>query len=208
MKVFIYFDISIVQTGAFIDIFTYCNVRKPTVVFNPSISNQMYLEGKQGSKERLASNNNCQQLDKEKNTPNFLLSFVIVQLYNLGRSFVYVSVSKFSGVQILNFKQQRGFPKGPEVLDRPRVPGVLRSWGFRGSGGLGGPKCPGSPWVPGLGSTFLPCPYKDFNIFFQFQRPSCSCLTDTELCYSTYGVSGLLNLVKLKFYIAIVLWLF
>ena len=64
MKVFIYFGISSAKTGVFVDIFTYCNVRKLTVFFNPSISNPMsltfllitmaFVGGKQ--KERLACN--------------------------------------------------------------------------------------------------------------------------------------------------------
>ena len=43
MNVFVYFGVSVAKTGVFIDIFTYCNVRKSTVFFNPSISNQMTL---------------------------------------------------------------------------------------------------------------------------------------------------------------------
>ena len=43
MNVFVYFGVSVAKTGVFIDIFTYRNVRKSTVFFNPSISNQMTL---------------------------------------------------------------------------------------------------------------------------------------------------------------------
>ena len=70
---------------------------------------------------------------------------MIVQLYNLERSFVYASVSKFLGVSVLKFM---GFPKGPEVPRSPRVPRYWRSQGFRGLRG---------PGVPGLGPTFPPC---------------------------------------------------
>ena len=56
------------KTGVFLDIFTYCNVRKLTVVFDLSISNQMSLiittvdkSGVAGGKQkgRVASNNHC-----------------------------------------------------------------------------------------------------------------------------------------------------
>ena len=59
---------SIAKTGVFIVIFTYYNLRKSTVFFNPSISNQMSLivisidnRGITGGKQRgrLASNNHC-----------------------------------------------------------------------------------------------------------------------------------------------------
>ena len=67
MKVFLLWYISIAKTCVFIDIFTYCNVRKSTVFFNPSISNKTSLivisvdnSGVAGGKQRgrLASNNN------------------------------------------------------------------------------------------------------------------------------------------------------
>ena len=41
--VFDYFGLSIAKTGAFVDIFTYCNLRKSTVFFNPSMSYHMFL---------------------------------------------------------------------------------------------------------------------------------------------------------------------
>ena len=44
MKLFVYFGISIAKTGVYIYIFlTYCNVRKSTVFFNPSIPNLISL---------------------------------------------------------------------------------------------------------------------------------------------------------------------
>ena len=43
IKAFVYFNIAIARKGAFKDIFTYCNVRKSIVFFNPSISNHMSL---------------------------------------------------------------------------------------------------------------------------------------------------------------------
>ena len=43
MKVFVFFGISIAKKCVFTDIFTYCNVKKWTVFFNPRISNQMSL---------------------------------------------------------------------------------------------------------------------------------------------------------------------
>ena len=43
MNVFVYLGISLAKTSVFIYIFTYCNVRKSAVFFNPSISNQRSL---------------------------------------------------------------------------------------------------------------------------------------------------------------------
>ena len=68
IKVFVSFGISIAKKGVFIDIFTYCNVRKSTVFFTSSIFNQMSLliisvdnSGVAGGTqmERFASNNHC-----------------------------------------------------------------------------------------------------------------------------------------------------
>ena len=65
-KVFVYLSASIAKTGVFLDDnFIYCNVRKLTVFFNSSVSNQMSLiasvnsSGVAGGKQRgrLASNN-------------------------------------------------------------------------------------------------------------------------------------------------------
>ena len=68
MKVFVFFDISAARKGVFIDIFTYCNVRKSTVFLSSSTFNQMSLivisvdnSSVVGVKQsgRLASNNHC-----------------------------------------------------------------------------------------------------------------------------------------------------
>ena len=59
MTVFVYFAISKTKTDVFIDIFTYRNLRKSTVFFNPSTTNQIFLivifvdnSGVAGGKER------------------------------------------------------------------------------------------------------------------------------------------------------------
>ena len=68
MKVFVYFGISMAKTSVSVDISRYCKLRKLTVVFNPSISNQISLivisvddSGGAGRKkmDSLASNNHC-----------------------------------------------------------------------------------------------------------------------------------------------------
>ena len=67
-KVFVYFGKSLAKAGVFIYIFTYCNSRKSTVFFSPSVSNQMSLivisvnyNNVAGGKQRgrLVSNNHC-----------------------------------------------------------------------------------------------------------------------------------------------------
>ena len=99
MHLFIWYIYS--EDGCFLDTFANCNVRKSTVFFNPSISNQMSLSvtsldnsGVAGGKQR----GDLPLIKPQKGTRIFLLWFVIVELYNLGRSFVYASVSKFLGV--------------------------------------------------------------------------------------------------------------
>ena len=42
-EVFIYFGLSIANRGVSLNIFTFCNLRKAWVFFNPSVSNQMSL---------------------------------------------------------------------------------------------------------------------------------------------------------------------
>ena len=113
ISVFIFFLLLYLQQEkgvlGFIDIFTYCNV-KNSLIFNRSISNKMslsillitvtQLEGSKGGDRPLiiivnnSINNNLTQF-----------CALIVQLYNLERSFVFASVSEFLGVQILNIKR-------------------------------------------------------------------------------------------------------
>ena len=83
-----------------------------TDYFNPSISNQMSLtvssvdnSDAAGGKQRGRLVKNLINKISSEGKRNFPLWFVIFQLYNLGRFYVYASVSKFLGVQILNFKR-------------------------------------------------------------------------------------------------------
>ena len=64
-----------------------------------SINNRGVLEGSKGGDWPLIIivNNSINKITSE-GPHNFPCWFVIVQLYNLGRSFVYASVSKFLGV--------------------------------------------------------------------------------------------------------------
>ena len=110
MEVFVYFAISVARAGGFIDIVTYCNLRKSTVFFNPSILSQISMidisvdgsgvgEGKQRGDLPLITiaNNRINERTSGRYT-QFSALVCDCSIIYLVRYFVYTSILKFRGV--------------------------------------------------------------------------------------------------------------